>query len=70
MEEKLNASIREQAEMVKALEQELDAMPEGLVVDTERIAVDTLTKEVADTFVERVIVKPGRQVEIEWKFGR
>lgn len=54
METKLNEGTRKQTAVVKALEQELDAMPEGLTV--------------VDTFVEMVILKPERQVEIVWKF--
>ncbi len=45
-------------------------MPEGLASDSEKISVDELTKDVADAFVEKVIVKPGQQVEIVWKFER
>lgn len=56
--------------MVKALEQELDAMPEGLTVVDEIITADKLTKELVDTFVEKVILKPERQVEIVWKFQK
>ena len=45
-------------------------MPEGLAADSERISVDKLTKELVDAFVEKVILKPVRQVEIVWKFQK
>ena len=56
--------------MVRGLEQELDSMPDGLAAVDEKITVDKLTTEVVDTFVEKVIVMPGQQVEIEWKFSK
>ena len=68
LEERFNTEIQKQAVVVKELEGELDAMPEGLASDSEQISVEKLTKDVADAFVEKVIVKPGQQVEIRWKF--
>ena len=68
LEIKLNDGIQKQVAMVRALEKELDAMPEGLAVVDETITADKLTKELVDTFVEKVILKPERQVEIVWKF--
>ncbi len=68
LEAKLDDRIWKQSEIVKALEEELDSMPEGLAADSERISVDKLTKDVVEAFVEKVIVKPGQQVEIRWKF--
>ena len=70
LEAKLRSGIQEQMAVVKALEQELDSMPNGLLAVDEQITVDKLTREVADAFVEKVIVKPGQQVEIEWKFAK
>lgn len=70
LEIKLNEGIQKQTAVVKALEQELDAMPEGLTVVDEIITADKLTKELVDTFVEKVILKPERQVEIVWKFQK
>ncbi|MCR5452360.1 MAG: hypothetical protein K6F00_07035 [Lachnospiraceae bacterium] len=68
LEIKLNDGIQKQTEVVKALEKKLDAMPEGLAVVDETITADKLTKELVDAFVEKVILKPERQVEIVWKF--
>ena len=68
LEIKLNEGIQKQTAVVRALEQELDAMPEGLTVAHENITADKLTKELVDAFVEKVILKPERQVEIVWKF--
>lgn len=68
LEIKLNDGIQKQTEVVKALEKELDAMLEGLTVVDETITADKLTKELVDVFVEKVILKPERQVEIVWKF--
>lgn len=45
-------------------------MPDGLAVVDEVITADGLTKELVNAFVEKVIVKPGQQVEITWKFQR
>lgn len=45
-------------------------MPDGLAAVDEKITVDKLTREVVDTFVEKVIVMPGQQVEIEWIFSK
>lgn len=42
----------------------------GKLTALHQISVDVLTKDVADAFVEKVIVKPGQQVEILWKFRR
>ena len=56
--------------VVRGLEQELDSMPDGLAAVDEKITVDKLTREVVDTFVGKVIVMPGQQVEIEWKFSK
>ena len=56
--------------MVRALEKELDAMPEGLTAVDETITADKLTKELVDAFVEKVILKPVRKVEIVWKFQK
>jgi len=39
------------------------------VVD-ETITADKLTKELVDAFVEKVILKPERQMEIVWKFQK
>ena len=41
---------------------------EGLVVVDDIITTDKLTKELVDSFVEKVILKPERQVEIVWRF--
>ena len=68
LEIKLNDGIQKQTEVVKALEKELDAIPEGLAVVDETITADKLTKELVDAFVEKVILKPVHQVEIVWKF--
>ena len=68
MEIKLNEGIQKQTAVVKVLEQELDAMLEGLTVVDETITADKLTKELVDVFVEKVILKPERQVKIVWKF--
>ena len=70
LESKLKTGIQEQMVVVRALEQELDSMPNGLVAVDEQITVDKLTKEVADAFVEKVIVMPGQQVEVVWKFAK
>ena len=70
LELKLRSEIQEQMAVVKALEQELDSMPDGLAAVDEKITVDKLTKEVVDTFVEKVIVMPGQLVEVEWKFAK
>lgn len=70
LEAKLDDRISKQTAVVKGLEQKLDSMPEGLAADSERISVDRLTKDVVETFVEKVIVKPGQQVEIRWKFQK
>ena len=45
-------------------------IPDGLATRDEVITVDKLTKDVVDAFVEKVIVKPGKQVEIVWKFRK
>ena len=68
LEIKLNEGIQKQTAVVKALEQELDAMPDGLDMVNDAITADKLTKELVDTFVEKVILKPERQVKIVWKF--
>lgn len=70
LEIKLKEGIQKQTAVVKALEQELDAMPEGLNVVHETITADKLTKELVEAFVEKVILKPERQVEIVWKFRK
>ena len=36
----------------------------------ETITADKLTKELVEAFVEKVILKPERQVEIVWKFRK
>lgn len=68
LEIRLNEGIQKQTAVVMALEEELDAMSDGLATGDEVITVDKLTKDVVDAFVEKVIVKPGQQVEIVWKF--
>ncbi len=68
LEIKLNDGIQKQTEVVKALEKELDDMPEGLAVVDDTITTDKLTKELVDSFVEKVILKPERQVEIVRRF--
>ena len=68
LEERLNDGIQKQKDLVKTLEKELDSMPEGLAVEEKKIVVDKLTKDVVDAFVEKVIVMPGQQLEIQWKF--
>lgn len=40
----------------------------GLAVVDDTITADKLTKELVDAFVEKVILKPERQVEMVWKF--
>ena len=50
------------------MEQELDAMPDGLDMVNDAITADKLTKELVEAFVEKVILKPVHQVEIVWKF--
>ena len=70
LEAKLDDRISKQIAVVKGLEQKLDSMPEGLAADSERISVDRLTRDVVETFLEKVIVKPGQQVEIRWKFQK
>ncbi len=70
LETKLNEGIQKQTAVVKALEQELDTMPDGFIVVDETISADKLTKELVDAFVEKVILKPKRQVEIMWKFQK
>ncbi len=46
----------------------MDAMPDGLATGDKVITANRLTKELLDAFVEKVIVKPGQQAEIVWKF--
>ena len=70
LEIKLNEGIHKQTAVVKALEQELDAMPDGLDMVNDAITADKLTKELVEAFVEKVILKPERQVEIVWKFRK
>lgn len=70
LESKLKSGIQEQMVVVRTLEQELDSMPDGLAAVDEKITVDKLTKELVDTFVEKVIVMPGQLVEVEWKFAK
>lgn len=65
---KLKEGIQKQTAVVKALEHELDAMPDGLDIVNDAMPADKLTKELVDAFVEKVIMKPERQVEIVWKF--
>ena len=43
-------------------------MPDGLDIVNDAMTADKLTKELVDAFVEKVIMKPERQVEIVWKF--
>lgn len=43
-------------------------VPDGLDIVNDAMTADKLTKELVDAFVEKVIMKPERQVEIVWKF--
>ena len=69
-ETRLVAAISEQSEAVRALEREIDLMPEGLSMGDDRILADELTKELVDAFVERVIIMPGKPVVVRWTLDR
>ncbi len=70
MEDCLNEKIRQQKEAVGKLEEEVEDMPTGLSASQHEIRVDCLTREMAEDFVEKVIVWPGQKLEIRWKFKK
>ena len=41
----------------------------ALSFDEGKLSFERLTEDMAETFVERAVVMPGRQVSVEWKFG-
>ncbi len=51
----------------KRLEDEADAMPEGFSADQDETRADQLTREMAEAFVEKVIVWLGQKLEIRRK---
>lgn len=53
---------------VERLEEETDAIPDGFSTDMGEIQADQLTREMAEAFVEKVVVWPGQKLEIRWKF--
>ena len=69
-EERLNEKIRMQKEAVEKLEDEADAMPNGLSVSMGEIQADHLTRELTEAFVDKVLVWPGQKIEIRWKFRK
>ena len=70
LEERLNEKIRMQKEAVEKLEDEADAMPNGLSVSMGEIQADHLTRELTEAFVDKVLVWPGQKIEIRWKFKK
>lgn len=70
LEERLNEKIRMQKEAVEKLEDEADAMPNGLSVSMGEIQADHLTRELTEAFVDKVLVWPGQRIEIRWKFKK
>lgn len=40
----------------------------GFSTDMGEIQADQLTREMAEAFVEKVVVWPGQKLEIRWKF--
>lgn len=70
LEERLNEKIRMQKEAVEKLEDEADAMPNGLSVSMGEIQADHLTRELTEAFVDKVLVWPGQKIEIRWKFRK
>lgn len=70
LEERLNEKIRMQKETVEKLEDEADAMPNGLSVSMGEIQADHLTRELTEAFVDKVLVWPGQKIEIRWKFRK
>ena len=70
LEERLNEKIRKQNEAVEKLEDEADAMPDGLSVSMGEIQADRLTRELTEAFVDKVLVWPGQKIEIRWKFKK
>lgn len=69
MEKRLDENIRRQKEAVEWMDDRADSMPEGFSVCSDGIRTDRLTREIALNFVEKVIVWPGKKIEIRWKFG-
>lgn len=70
LEERLNGKIQMQKEAVEKLEDEADAMPNGLSVSMGEIQADRLTRELTEAFVDKVLVWPGQKIEIRWKFKK
>lgn len=70
LEERLNEKIRMHKETVEKLENEADAMPNGLSVSMGEIQADHLTRELTEAFVDKVLVWPGQKIEIRWKFRK
>lgn len=55
---------------MEKLEDEADAMPNGLSVSMGEIQADHLTRELTEAFVDKVLVWPGQRIEIRWKFKK
>lgn len=70
LEEHLNEKIQKQKEAVEKLEDEADAMPDGLSISMGEIQTDTLTREMTEAFVDKILVWPGQKIEIRWKFKK
>ena len=69
MEGRLQENIQRQMEAIRQMEQDADAVQKaGIHVDAEQVSATQLTKELAETFVDRITIWPGQRLEIRWKF--
>ena len=70
LEEKMRETVQKQMKIVSEYEEKVLTMPAGFDIIESRTKVVELNREIVETFVDRIVVHEGGEIEIGWKFGK
>lgn len=69
IEDKIQETVQKQMIIVSEYEEKVLTMPAGFDIIESRTKVVELNREIVETFVDRIVVHEGGEIEIGWKFG-
>lgn len=68
LEDKIRDTVQKQMKIVSEYEEKVLTMPAGFDIIESRTKVVELNREIVETFVDRIVVHEGGEIEIGWKF--
>lgn len=69
IEDKIQETVQKQMKIVSEYEEKVLTMSAGFDIIESRTKVMELNREIVETFVDRIVVHEGGEIEIGWKFG-